>query len=543
MDFARSHRLLALVLVLTRAAAQIPDNVLRRYKELHSDVYGQKPSELEPNLATEATPEKRSRLDVTDRLKEELRNYPSLDLSKLMPHYHEDEVVPHHWPHARGNVRNYSQSAVAGPSGDFQRSLRWRWHHPDGRYHTTVVGGPLIDVEKNIYLATEDGIRKFSPDGEVLWHYKGTSDMVGCPSLMGHALYGNAHDGRVFAVDLEKGEEIWSKKYSEGIGADAAYVEAHNGIVVTGLDSGNIGGNVRVIGVDAASGVMLWQFKPARPVWNVMPVFPDDETVVFMDFSGGIYRLGLFNGTKLWHTRPDSRDAGSFTDGGAMVTSDSVFTCSNPGRGTGREREKGVLRKYSLANGTLLWEQELRYPCTSWPVVSAKGDTMVVPIGSLPDTPVTMQYFKQGKKFAQKVHQENVLAGSNARRLLGLPELRGALMAFDPHTGELQWDHEVPAWGGIGAAGDEEGIMERHKLKIRPICLPAHWSAPTFDGEGTVHLGRIDGSLYAYHPEKGERTYTTGSGALPPGISFAPGMMAYADCDTLYVFRADKQKH
>merc|ERR1719221_2583432 len=95
--------------------------------------------------------------------------------------------------------------------------------------------------------------------------------------------------------------------------------------------------------LDGKDGEQVWEFRTEFPVWNFLPVFPGDDTCVFMDFTGGVYRLGLHNGTLLWHT-PAPHSSGTFSDGGVIVgPNDIAYTCSNPGPGgAGRVRSGRV---------------------------------------------------------------------------------------------------------------------------------------------------------------------------------------------------------
>ncbi|CAE7240817.1 unnamed protein product [Symbiodinium microadriaticum] len=106
------------------------------------------------------------------------------------------------------------------------------------------------------------------------------------------------------------------------------------------------------------------------------------------------------------------------------------------------------------------------------------------------------------------------------------------------------------------AAGDLEGLIDRTTEGIQAICAPAHWSAPTIDGSGTVYGLRLNGKLYAVHgPQETVDTkelkaalvldsstgvvaevYPIGSASLHGAMAWAPGLYAFSTCDTLQVF-------
>eukprot|EP00969_Alexandrium_andersonii_P335794 14841727-Alexandrium_andersonii.AAC.1 len=57
---------------------------------------------------------------------------------------------------------------------DFSKGPAWTWDNPDDELFRH---GPVIDGEKNLYVGTSCGwIRKFSPDGVVLWSWRTTAE-------------------------------------------------------------------------------------------------------------------------------------------------------------------------------------------------------------------------------------------------------------------------------------------------------------------------------------------------------------------------------
>jgi len=422
---------------------------------------------------------------------------------------------------------------------NFSKALSWSWHHPGGRYHTTIAGGPVIDGQRNLYFTTNDGIRKLNADGETLWWYQPPGDTNNQPSLVDGLLYGNTNTGFGFAVDPETGKEVWSQRYEKDAGGDVGYPGGHDGVYVMGVQAGTVkgheGGNQRVIGIDGKTGKKLWDYRTEWPVWNLMPLFPGEDSVVFMDFTGGVYRLGLHDGKELWHTRaPDvNKEKPSFSDGGVTVADGKAFACSNPKSNGGNEGTQGVLRAFRLTDGQQLWNTILPQPCNSWPAVGR--------LGSGPELSVV------------------VTPGS----FMGSPVMHGGIMALDVESGSMQWKWQAPPYSHIFnmAVGDVEGAEERKKFDPKHmICLPAHWSAPLIMGDGAVLAGRSDGILYklrapAQHEvgvqtEKLPVTFESSPGvtledkfdaqgaSLHGALAAAPGMLAFSTCtDNLYVFK------
>jgi len=361
---------------------------------------------------------------------------------------------------------------------------------------------------------------------------------------MDGAIFGNTMSGSVFALDMETGENLWNRSVSKLIPSDTGYVEAHQGIVVTGVDSSPFGGAMRVLGLDAKTGDSLWEFKSQDPLWNFMPQFTADNSFIVMNIHGAVYKLGLHNGTLLWKTDPPESSAlKSFTDGGVILGPDGTsYSCSNY-EGSGQEGpgQRGALRAYALHDGHMLWEQVLDKPCNSWPVITRDGG-VVVPIGSFVGSPSASQtsLMKRFSKGPQEMHDYSLSLGAKELETYGLPNHRATIAAFDAKTGVPSWSQDLTPYGRMAAAGDEEGFLERLSLGHRNQCLPAQFGAPTVSGDGTIYVGRADGNLYAIRP-KGSgavvTTFQTGAGFLHPGTSFAPGMMAVTSCDGLFVWK------
>jgi len=456
----------------------------------------------------------------------------------------------YYWPHSRGRVGEYGVAPHIGPR-NLTAALRWSWHHPAGRYHTTVLGG-LFDDEKNVYLAAEDGIRKFSPDGRTLWYYNPHEKVPSCSSIMDGALFGSTIDGRVFALSMATGKELWVTRPAASAGGDTFYVEAHAGVVVSGIEMDMLrnGGNKRMIGLNASDGSMLWEFRPTVTVWNVMPMFPDDDTVLFQDLDGGVYRLGLRNGTLLW--RKGGTPLGlTFTDGGAILGPNGVIYAVGDTEMSLRPNTTGHLSAYRVSDGQQLWSRQVPHPPNSWPAVGqlrpGNGLSVVIPVGLQGNLPGVVDLLKSrmplDKAFA--IHNASLQMGDKQQAIWKNPTLYLQLRAYDAATGDLQWVWQAPSWHRKSCAGDEEGLVERMMLNIRLVCWPGPWSSPTIAADGTVYVGHENGMIYAVRDKNGDGkiddatevdSFDTGASFLHSGFSFAPGMSAMASCDSLYVF-------
>jgi len=67
---------------------------------------------------------------------------------------------------------------------DLTDNVSWGWHHPNGVYNSIPVGAPLIDDEMSIYLGSDDAVRKFTVNGDLVWTYAPRGALAAAPTLV-----------------------------------------------------------------------------------------------------------------------------------------------------------------------------------------------------------------------------------------------------------------------------------------------------------------------------------------------------------------------
>jgi len=102
---------------------------------------------------------------------------------------------------------------------DLTESVSWGWHHPSNLYGTIPVGGPLIDDSMNIYLGSDDAIRKFDVSGNLTWSYAPRGQLAAAPTLS----TGCAPAGRMGASVMdditEEEENMLRPDWAQGAGS------------------------------------------------------------------------------------------------------------------------------------------------------------------------------------------------------------------------------------------------------------------------------------------------------------------------------------
>eukprot|EP00971_Amphidinium_carterae_P140977 2793401-Amphidinium_carterae.1 len=310
-----------------------------------------------------------------------------------------DDIVPSQgatadylYPQGRGHPHHFGQSPhrFGGSECNLSRMLSWKWRDPRGRWAAITTGKPVVDHNYGIYVAQEDAIRKLSPNGSLLWTWQpeGYSypgrHIPNHPALYDGLLYDCLSDGHVFALDMETGAPVWETRVSAAIGNDASFVTAYAGRIFLDVDAE---AGRHVVALNSTTGSLLWEYAPDTGVWNFLPHFPGDDTLIVMGWLGDAHRVNMTTGRELWRAGHTSAYFG-WTDGGPALGSNGVvYTVSstathdimNCSKSTG-----GGIHAFRL-DGKLLWERhDLEQGIYTYPVagrLDPKSEEMAVVTG------------------------------------------------------------------------------------------------------------------------------------------------------------------
>jgi outer membrane protein assembly factor BamB len=147
-------------------------------------------------------------------------------------------------------------------------------------------------------------------DLELLWEV--SLDGLGFdagPVIADGKVYAADADGRVTALNLATGEELWSISTAAGFMASPAF---HDGTLYVGDLEG------KFLALDAATGKKRWEF-PAEMEIDGSPNF-FEELVLFTSQSGSLYALDRTDGNLKW-----KYDTGDQLQCGATLSEDRTF--------------------------------------------------------------------------------------------------------------------------------------------------------------------------------------------------------------------------
>jgi len=372
-------------------------------------------------------------------------------------------------------------------------------------------------------------------------------------------LVGRTTSACVFAIDFGSGDELWATWASNEIAGVKGSVACKGGIVVVATDRCTdrycyryrnqtnplTEGNSIVRGLNAADGTNVWSFKTMSPVWNMVPVWGPEGSVVFQDWEGRLYSLDLQTGDKRFQVGGDigtHTNAAAVYDAGhnvavalgmlhynvnnfdmASALGIPVGKYCNPYPAPGIlvncftwQGGPGFVRGYNATSGRPLWEVRTPEP----PASAAAG--MLNSPGMHTRLVVTM--------------------GMNCR--FNSPS---QIWAIDPNSGHTRWMRDGPTLWTAQCAGDRQGADIRRAMGGRAACTPNSWSNPAIDSNGDVFVGNQVGELLKFGTPSGTSgapsnvqltsTLTTGVAFQDSAVAFGPGVMAVSTCTSLMVFQ------
>jgi len=361
------------------------------------------------------------------------------------------------WEEFRGNLNNtgYSTSVVPPSNVTFLKFVTdWSFHS------SPVLSGDML------YFGSDSGkIHAVNiATGKEIWNHSTGSSAWASPLVVGDAVFIGSMDGNMYALDKMDGSLRWYFAANDSIVSSAKYA---NGVVVFGSHDGN------VYFVDGNTGLqVIPPFVTGGQIWDTPAIVND--TAIIGSNDGNVYRLYLSNATKMWNFTLSSAPSGFVKYSSPAVEGGRVFIGS----------DDHYAYAIDLETGNLVWKFQ-------------SGNFI---------------YSSPG------VHGGRVFVHSTDGNLYALP--------FDDpdhdgniSTGEVIWQFHTGDGGG-GEGGSSPAIADGKVLVaarngdffiINETTGQVNWSysvaianRPSFSSpavvDGRVFVGLSDGTMYGFSP-------------------------------------------
>ncbi|CAE7626970.1 SHOC2, partial [Symbiodinium pilosum] len=185
----------------------------------------------------------------------------------------------------------------------------WVW---ENELDEQIRHSPLIDDKKNIYVAGTQRLRKFSPDGKLLWLFVQDEKSNTSPTMGNGVIYFRVGQGsginRVYALSMESGEVLFNTTIAGfDYGPDSQSLLLAGGrLFLPALARALQGGCDSVIAVNSSNGEQLWSYTTDKVMWNFSPSTPDGgKSLTFSSTCGVFHKLNAEDGQLIFKTGYD----------------------------------------------------------------------------------------------------------------------------------------------------------------------------------------------------------------------------------------------
>ncbi len=281
------------------------------------------------------------------------------------------------------------------------------------------------------------------------------------PATDGTAIYGASHDGKIIAVEAEKGRRIWKTKtglpISGGPGTDGK-------VVVAGSSDGDL------VALDAVTGAELWRISVTSEVLAAPAVVLDRAVV--RTVNGKLAAFSNETGEQLWSIQQSMPKLSVRGTAAPVIARNNVISGFDNGR----------VSAFDLNDGALIWDVLLQLP-------SGRSE-----IERLADINSTV-----------------AVAGGDVYAV----GYQGQLAAIAIESGKLLWSRDMSSYSGLAvdvstifvtnqfselvalSRGSGRELWRKKELRNRDA------SAPAVIG-GSVVVGDYEGYLHWFDLETGD---------------------------------------
>mmetsp|Transcript_19085 Transcript_19085/g.44607 ORF Transcript_19085/g.44607 Transcript_19085/m.44607 type:complete len:542 (+) Transcript_19085:105-1730(+) len=407
---------------------------------------------------------------------------------------------PPYWPYKSGNANRTGISQWIAPYR--MKEPSWVFEEPDldnkpFKNQQVFHSSPILDEDFNTYITSTTGFMySLNKTGHLRWSFQFTFSHPGNPALLDGILYVASMDGIAWAIEAETGKEIWHSRIGICSTLDSHSAVAVNDTVIFPATSMEwnpdvhtadghepMCGNEEVVAVSTHDGSVKWRYSITERAntigYNIAPSIVG-KSVIFDDFSGGLFRLNLEDGKELFYV-PGPLPGIWSTGGFAVAPNNKVYVARNKNASLGANGRDGFVRCHSAFTGRIVWQR--------------KFDVSV-------NAGLAVGYVKgHGRRLAVVAAAGNNLAPNKipwwGRALEGIVlwmySPKSFVYALDAATGDIIWELELLE-PSLQTAGPSANFS----------CFPAVFGSPSIDGDGTVFVSWSGGYVLGVRDWNGD---------------------------------------
>lgn len=328
-----------------------------------------------------------------------------------------------------GPGRQYADAAGPRPRPVFSVNLQYPNVVEDWRFdaRSPMTSAPAV-ADGRVFAGDGAGkLRALSLDsGAVAWAITAGGPIRSTPAVDARRVVFSSADGSLCALKASNGKKLWQFK-SEGASLGSPCLT--NNMVYIGAGDGKF----RALGLE--DGALVWECPGIGAPVETRPLVCEDR-VIFGAKDGYLYALGETTGLLLWKWKGDP---------GATQSPEAVCSVAAKPRLFVAAPDR-LLAALDLATGKELWRTD------AWPVGGSIGlaeDGSLCYAGTM--TNGTILSFTAAADHAAKVWEWDappdggissaMLAEKNGVLYSGTRD--GLLLAIDPRSGTLLWEHKL----------------------------------------------------------------------------------------------------
>lgn len=224
----------------------------------------------------------------------------------------------------------------------------------EGSKKGVILGSPAVSQDKVFFGAMNGKVHALNLEtGKEVWTFQGEKSFwASSPTVHNSKVFIGGQDKYVYALNEDSGEQVWRYQTGGAISSSSAVV--YNGRVFIGSEDGYL------YALDEETGALSWKQHLGEKIYS-SPAAYDNKIYVGVDSpDDGVYELHCLsatNGSTIWEVEAES--------GNKFTASPAVFANTVYIGGTDSK-----MYAFKYASGNKLWTKNTNYEITGTPAIA-----------------------------------------------------------------------------------------------------------------------------------------------------------------------------